>query len=106
MQMGGGLIDIKQFKIAGLGEAELSLVGKIQQSQELMPFEGKPNVQQFNLCAIGRFPRSQLAGAFDVRGEMKPDFKLDMKGRIGIESLGGCQCPRSARFYVSSTRSH
>ena len=82
VQMGGGLIDIKQFKIAGLGEAELSLVGKIQQSQELMPFEGKLNVQQFNLRDLGDFPRSQLAGAFDVRGEMKPDFKLDMKGEL------------------------
>ena len=82
VQMGSGLIDIKQFKIAGLGAAELSLVGKIQQSQELMPFEGKLNVQQFNLRDLGDFPRSQLAGVFDVRGEMKPNFKLDMKGEL------------------------
>ena len=82
VQMGGGLIDIKKFTIGGLGAAELSLVGKIQQSQELMPFEGKLNVQQFNLRDLGDFPRSQLAGAFDVRGEMKPNFKLDMKGEL------------------------
>ena len=82
VQMGGGLIDIRQFKIAGLGAAELSLIGKIQQAEALMPFEGKLNVQQFNLRDLGDFPRSQLAGAFDVRGEMKPNFKLDMKGEL------------------------
>ena len=79
---GGGLIDIKQFKIGGLGAAELNLVGKIKQNEEAMPFEGKLNIQQFNLHDLGDFPRSQLAGAFDVSGAIKPNFKLDMKGEL------------------------
>ncbi len=79
--MASDLIDIKQFKIGGLGSAEMSLVGQIHQT-EYMPFEGKLNVQQFNLRDLGDFPNSQLAGAFDVRGDIKPNFKMDMKGEL------------------------
>ena len=57
-------------------------MGKIKQNEEAMPFEGKLNIQQFNLHDLGDFPRSQLAGAFDVSGAIKPNFKLDMKGEL------------------------
>lgn len=96
--MGGGLIDIKQFKIAGLGAAQLNLVGKIQQNDEMMPFDGKLNVQQFNLRDLGDFPSSQLAGAFDVKGAIKPDFKLDMKGELTPSRWGDAKAQGKLDF--------
>ncbi|MBS1174521.1 MAG: tamB [Burkholderiaceae bacterium] len=79
--MGDGVIDIQTAKISGLGNAQLALVGKIQM-QETMPFEGKLSAQQFNLRDLGDFPSSQLAGAFDVNGDLKPNFKLNLKGEL------------------------
>ena len=79
--MSDGVIDIQTAKISGLGNAQLALVGKIQM-QETMPFEGKLGAQQFNLRDLGDFPSSQLAGVFDVNGDLKPNFKLNLKGDL------------------------
>ena len=79
--MGDGVIDIQTAKISGLGNAQLALVGKIQM-QETMPFEGKLSAQQFNLRDLGDFPSSQLAGAFNVDGDLKPNFKLNLQGEL------------------------
>lgn len=68
-------------KISGLGDAQLALAGKIQM-QDTMPFEGKLSAQQFNLRDLGDFPSSQLAGAFDVNGDLKPNFKLNLQGEL------------------------
>jgi translocation and assembly module TamB len=79
--MGNGVIDIQTAKISGLGDAQLSLVGKIQQ-KETMPFEGKLTAKDFNLRDLGDFPSSQLAGQFNVDGDIKPAFKLNLKGDL------------------------
>ena len=79
--MSDDVIDIQTAKISGLGDAQLALAGKIQM-QDTMPCEGKLSAQQFNLRDLGDFPSSQLAGAFDVNGDLKPNFKLNLQGEL------------------------
>lgn len=77
--MSTGLIDVKHAKVSGVGKAQLVTEGQIRLTEK-MPFTGRVLAEQFNLRDLGDFPSSQLAGVFDMTGQLKPAFKVDVKG--------------------------